>query len=181
VAQIGKGRPAGRPAHIQKTWPARETWRISGRTSATTVGQVVTTGQQLAVITPNGGKLQVEALVPNLDIGFVKFGQPAVIEVDAFPFKRFGVLHGKVVEIAPSAIAEQEAKRALANATAAASAAQAPASAPGQVDSFVFPVTTALDETAMTPGMTVTVEIKTDSRRVIDDLLSPLAKVASGS
>jgi len=32
---------------------------------------------------------------------------------------------------------------------------------------------------ALTPGLTVTVEIKTDSRRVIDYLLSPLAKVAS--
>ena len=31
----------------------------------------------------------------------------------------------------------------------------------------------------LTPGMTVSVEIKTDSRRVIDYLLSPLAKVSS--
>ena len=158
------------------------------QTAVTTIGQVVTTGQQLAVITPDGGKLQVEALVPNLDIGFVKLGQPAVIKVDAFPFTRFGVLHGKVVKTAPAAIDEQEAKRALANATAAANAAQAPAFAPGQPESFVFPVTVALDETAMkidhaiiplTPGMTVTVEINTDSRRVIDYLLSPLAKIAS--
>ena len=86
------------------------------------------------------------------------------------------------------AVAEQEAKRALANATAAANVAQSQPTAPGQPESFVFPVTVALDETAMridnatiplTPGMTVTVEIKTDSRRVIDYLLSPLAKMAS--
>lgn len=31
----------------------------------------------------------------------------------------------------------------------------------------------------LTSGMTVSVEIKTDSRRVIDYLLSPLAKVGS--
>jgi len=31
----------------------------------------------------------------------------------------------------------------------------------------------------LTPGMTATVEIRTDSRRVIDYLLSPLAKIAS--
>ena len=52
----------------------------------------------------------------------------------------------------------------------------------------MFPVTVALDETAMkingsiipmTPGMTVAIEIKTNSRRVIDYLLSPLTKVAS--
>jgi hemolysin D len=158
------------------------------QTAVTTLGQVVTTGQQLAVITPAGGMLQVEALVPNLDIGFVKLDQDAVVKVDAFPFTRFGVVHGKVVQIAPAAIDEQDAKRALANATASANVAQAPAPAPGQPENFVFPVTVALKDTAMkingstvplAPGMTVTVEIKTDSRRVIDYLLSPLAKVAS--
>ena len=158
------------------------------QTAVTTVGQVVTTGQQLAVITPAGGKLQVEALVPNLDIGFIKPGQDAAIKIDAFPFTRFGVLHGRVVEIAPAAIDEQAAKRALANATATANAAEPPVSAPGKLESFVFPVTVALDETvmkvghsvvALSPGMTVSVEIKTDSRRVIDYLLSPLAKMAS--
>jgi hemolysin D len=161
---------------------------IVQQTAVTTVGQVVTTGQQLAVITPNGGKLQVDALVANLDIGFVRLGQPAVVKIDAFPFTRFGVLHGKVAKIASSAVAEQEAKRALANVAASANAAQLPSPAPGQPESFVFPVTVALDETVMTignmtipltPGMTVTVEIKTDSRRVIDYLLSPLAKIAS--
>jgi hemolysin D len=157
--------------------------------AVTTVGQVVTTGQQLIVLTPNAGKLEVEALVANLDIGFVKPGQDAVIKVDAFPFTRFGALHGKVLTIASAAIAEQEAKRALANATSAANGATpALASAPGQPESFVFPVTIALDENAMkiddaiislTPGMTATVEIRTDSRRVIDYLLSPLAKIRS--
>jgi hemolysin D len=156
--------------------------------AVTTVGQVVTTGQQLIVLTPIGGKLQVEALVANLDIGFVKPGQDAVIKVDAFPFTRFGALHGKVVNIASAAIAEQDAKRALANATATANPAPEAPTAPGQPESFVFPVTVSLDETAMkiddatiplTPGMTVTVEIRTDSRRVIDYLLSPLAKIGS--
>ena len=159
------------------------------QTAITTVGQVVTTGQQLIVLTPNAGKLQVQALVANIDIGFIKLGQEAVIKVDAFPFTRFGTLHGKVVQIASAAISEQEAKRALANATYAANGApSAPLSAPGQPESFVFPVTIALDETAMkiedaviplTPGMTVSVEIRTDFRRVIDYLLSPLAKTAS--
>ena len=93
--------------------------------AVTTVGQVVTTGQQLVVVTPTDGPLQVEALVANLDIGFVKPGQDAAIKVDAFPFTRFGVLHGKVVKIASEAVAEQEAKRALANATASANAASA--------------------------------------------------------
>ena len=156
--------------------------------AVTTVGQVVTTGQQLIVLTPIGGKLQVEALVANLDIGFVKPGQDAVIKVDAFPFTRFGALQGKVVNIASAAVAEQDAKRALANETATANVSPEAPTAPGQPESFVFPVTVSLDETAMkidnatiplTPGMTVSVEIRTDSRRVIDYLLSPLAKIGS--
>jgi hemolysin D len=158
------------------------------QTAVTTVGQVVTTGQQLVVVTPIGAKLEVQALVANLDIGFIKLGQDAVVKVDAFPFTRFGALHGKVAKIASDAIAEQEAKRALANARAVANATEAPPAAPGQPESFVFPVTISLDESAMTidgktlpltPGMTTTVEIKTDSRRVIDYLLSPLARITA--
>ena len=149
----------------------------------------MTTGQQLAIISPSEGALQVEALVSNLDIGFLKTGQEAAIKVDAFPFTRFGVLHGKVEKIAAEAVDETAAKRELADATSAGSPGVAPsASAPGQAQSFVFPVTISLDAstididgrpTPLAPGMTVTAEIRTDSRRVIDYLLSPLARVAS--
>jgi hemolysin D len=154
--------------------------------SVTTLGQVVGAGQQLAVVTPAERALQVEALVANMDIGFVKLGQDAAVKLDAFPFTRFGALHGKVIRIASEAVDEQEAKRSFANATAPANGA-AP-SAQGQPESFVFPVTVAIEETAMradgasiplTPGMTASVDIRTDSRRIIDYLLSPLAKTAS--
>jgi hemolysin D len=80
---------------------------IVQQSAVTTIGQVVTIGQQLIVVTPDAGKLQVEALVANLDIGFIKLGQDAAIKVDAFPFTRFGVLKGKVAKIASGAIAEQ--------------------------------------------------------------------------
>jgi hemolysin D len=155
--------------------------------SATTFGQVVAAGQQLATVVPTDGALQVEALVANMDIGFVKLGQPVEVKLDAFPFTRFGTLHGKVVAIAREAVDEQQAKRALANATAPANSADNPA-APGQSPSFVFPVTVAIDDAAMrvdgatlplAPGMTATVDIKTESRRVIDYLLSPLSKTMS--
>jgi hemolysin D len=176
-------------ARLARTRLYAPTDGVVQRLAVTTVGQVVTTGQQLMTISPHDGRLQVEALVPNLDIGFVRLGQEASVKVDAFPFTRFGVLRGKVVAIAPEAVDEQAAKRALANVTAGANAANAPSSStPGQPDSFVFPVTIALDETAIAvgdakipiaPGMTATVEIKTQDRRVIDYLLSPLAKISS--
>ena len=153
----------------------------------TTQGQVVTTGQQLMVIIPDGDRLQVEIFVSNLDIGFVKLGQEAAIKVDAFPFTRFGTLNGKVIRIAKDAIDEQDARRSQANSTALTNAGGAGGGA-GQPQNFVFPVTLELYETAMkidnvvvplTPGMTVTAEIKTDSRSVISYLLSPISKVTS--
>jgi hemolysin D len=154
--------------------------------SVTTFGQVVGAGQQLATVTPTDGALQVEALVANMDIGFVRVGQEVAVKLDAFPFTRFGALHGKVVAVAAAAVDEQQAKRSLANATTPGNAPES--AAPGQAQSFVFPVTVAIDETAMrvdgariplTPGMTASVDIKTESRRVIDYLLSPLAKTVS--
>ncbi len=153
----------------------------------TTMGQVVTTGQQLMVIIPDGDRLQVEIFISNLDIGFIKIGQEAAIKVDAFPFTRFGTLNGKVIRIAKDAIDEQDARRSQANSTALANVGGTGGGA-GLQQNFVFPVTLELYEKAMkidnvvvplTPGMTVTAEIKTDSRSVISYLLSPISKVTS--
>lgn len=159
--------------------------------AVTTVGQVVTTGQQLMTIVPDDGHLQVEVYVTNADIGFIKVGQEAAIKLDSFPFTRFGTLHGKVVNVATDAVDEATARREQANPISAANSASSAGSAgtsPGQAQSFVFPVLLSLDETAMKvdgavipliPGMTLSAEIKTDRRRIIDYLVSPLAKVAS--
>lgn len=153
----------------------------------TTIGQVVTTGQQLMTIAPVDGSLQVEVFVSNIDIGFVRVGQVAEVKVDAFPFTRFGLAHATVSRIAADAIDEQEAKRRLANVAPSAQGAGGGAG-PGQQQSFVFPVTLTLEKrtldvygrpTALVPGMTVTAEIKTDKRRVIDYLLSPIAKMSA--
>ena len=109
-----------------------------------------------------------------------------VVKVDAFPFTRYGALHGKVERIASDAIDEQQARRAEVNVTNLANSSTMPAA--NAQPTFVFPILVTLNESAflvqgvkapLTPGMTVTAEIRTDSRRIIDYLFSPLAKVAS--
>ncbi len=173
-------------AKLQRTKLFAPISGIVQQVAVTTVGQVVTTGQRLMVIVPSDGPLQIEVYMSNADIGFVKVGQDAAVKVDAFPFTRYGALHGVVTRIASDAIDEQEARRAESNATNLANSANMPASA--TPPSFVFPVTISLKETAfrvdgavmpLTPGMTATAEVKTDNRRVIDYLFSPLAKTAS--
>ena len=170
---------------VERTSLAAPIDGIVQQLAVTTVGQVVTTGQQLMTIVPEDAAVQVEIFLPNKDIGFVRPGQEAVIKVDAFNFTRFGTLRGKVVQIASEAIDEQEARRIQANAT---SAAAPQASANGQPANFVFPITVALSDRKMkidgidvplSAGMTVTAEIVTDTRRIVDYFLSPLSRTTS--
>lgn len=156
--------------------------------SIATIGQVVTTGQQLMTIAPRGKAIQVEVFVANADIGFVHAGQRAEVKIDAFPFTRFGTIPAKVVRIGIDALEEHEARRRIATATASALPQTSAGGMPGQPQVFVFPVRLELEratidaqgrQAPLIPGMTVVAEVKTDRRRVIDYLLSPIAKVAS--
>ncbi|HRY01898.1 MAG TPA: HlyD family type I secretion periplasmic adaptor subunit [Beijerinckiaceae bacterium] len=156
--------------------------------AATTVGQVVTPGQQIAIISPAATKIVVDAYVSNIDIGFVHEGQEAQVKIDAFPFTRFGVIKAHVTKIAPEAIDEQEARRVQANATAGVNAAQQAGGATPGPPNFVFPVQLELEDISitvgarqvpLTPGMTVQAEIATDKRRIIEYLLSPIARTTN--
>ena len=58
----------------------------------TTVGQVVTAGQDLMRVVSDKDALEVEAYLPNRDIGFVKPGDHAVLKIESFPFTRYGTV-----------------------------------------------------------------------------------------
>ena len=51
-----------------------------------TVGGVVTPAQALLEVVPLDSRLEIEAMVQNRDIGFVRTGQPGEIKVDTFNF-----------------------------------------------------------------------------------------------
>lgn len=153
-----------------------------------TIGQVVTAGQEIMRIVPTGAKLEVEAYLPNKDIGFVELGQEVTVKVESFPFTRYGMLTGHVTRLAHDAIPLPEASQiegnpAQSNSTATFAGAQ-------RTQNLVFPMTISLDNpalivdgkpVAMSPGMTVSAEIKTGSRRVLEYVFSPLAETASES
>jgi hemolysin D len=73
-----------------------------------TVGGVVTPAQALAIVVPSDSHLEIEAMVSNRDIGFVYAGQEAEIKVDTFSFTRYGLLHGKVVNVSQDAITREK-------------------------------------------------------------------------
>ena len=70
----------------------------------TTSGQIVQSAAELMRVVPTNSQLEIEAYLPNRDIGFVAAGQRAVIKIEAFPFTRFGTIEAEVTSIATDAI-----------------------------------------------------------------------------
>ena len=154
--------------------------------AVTTIGQVVTTGQELMSIVPSDAPPQIVAYVTNDDIGFVTPGDNAVVKIDSFPFTRYGTIDARVDEIARDAIPADTANQRLTDPTKGDNNRQLTPTARPTTD-LVFearltPSAHAIEingrEVPLSPGMTVTVEIKTGSRRIIEYLFSPLVEVA---
>lgn len=129
-----------------------------------TVGGVVTPAQPLLIVVPQDHPVEVEAQLENKDIGFVKEGQPAEIKVETFPFTLYGTVPGTVLTVSDDAVPINKDKPA---------------------DGLVFATRVSLAHGTipvegklvhLSPGMAVTVEIKTGRRRVIEYLLSPVLK-----
>ena len=75
-----------------------------------TLGGVVTPAQPLLVVVPADSELEIEAMISNRDIGFVREGQEAQIKVDTFPFTRYGLLSGRVLHVSGDAITPDQQK-----------------------------------------------------------------------
>lgn len=130
-----------------------------------TEGGVVTPAQPLMVVVPNDYSAEVEAVLENKDVGFVKPGQRAEIKIETFPFTRYGTIPAEVSFISNDAVADEQ--RGL-----------------------VFPVRLKLERSTLqvdertvnlAAGMAVTAEIKTGHRRVIEYFLSPVLQTMDES
>jgi hemolysin D len=155
--------------------------------SVHTIGGVVTPAQALLVVVPADSHLEIEATVLNRDVGFVRAGQDAQIKIDTFNFSRYGLLHGKVLSVSPDAITHDKPQDKSGN-DEARDAENATSEPKGH--ELVYAARVSLDHEQMqvddrlvnlSPGMAVTVEIKTGTRRIISYLLSPLARYTHDS
>lgn len=123
-----------------------------------TIDGVVTPAEQLLVVVPKDQTLEVEARVLNKDIGFVRAGQPVSVKIEAFPFTRYGVIAGTVTSVSNDAIADEKlglyySARVRVN----------------RSTMFVDGV-----DVLLSPGMAVTAEVTTGTRRLIEYVLSPV-------
>lgn len=123
-----------------------------------TVGGVVTPAQALMVIVPTDQPVEVEALLENKDVGFVRAGQAVTVKVETFTFTRYGTVEGEVIGVSNDAIDDE--KRGLVYSS--------------RIRLKEDYLNIKGERVALSPGMSVTAEVKTDQRRVLDYFLSPL-------
>ncbi len=127
-----------------------------------TVGGVVLEAQLLMRIVPGDSPLEVEAWLPNQDIGFVQENDRAIIKVHTFPFTRYGTINATVTRISDDAVADNKDKNRLFFGMSLL------------LEKNTLPVDGR--EVRLAPGMQVTVEIMTGERRLVEYFLSPLQK-----
>ncbi|WP_432695230.1 HlyD family type I secretion periplasmic adaptor subunit [Marinobacterium sp. YM272] len=125
-----------------------------------TVGGVVTSAQELMKIVPENQALFVEAWIENKDIGFVQKLQPAEIKVHTFPFTKYGIIDGTINKISADAIANDQ-------------------------QGLIYKTNIKMEnahlnvegkKVALVPGMSVSVEVKTGKRLLIEYILTPLLR-----
>ena len=133
--------------------------------SAFTVGAVAERAEALLHLVPLNQSLRVEAWLQNSDVGFIRAGQRAEVKVDAFSFTKYGVIDAEIIHL--GADAQQNEQGVLVF--------------PAELKLFTETLEVDGAIHSLQPGMTVSAELKTGKRRIIEYLLSPLLRMKTDS
>jgi adhesin transport system membrane fusion protein len=134
-----------------------------------TLGGVLRPGDELMQISPTESEMLIEIKVNPVDIGQLKPGLPASIKLDAFDYTIFGIMEGTLAYISPDTLMERVY---------------------GGVTSIYYRCRVKLNKrqpnsklsiSMLKPGMTATVDIKTNNRTVLQYLLKPILRAFSGA
>ena len=128
------------------------------------VGSVLNAAEPLITMVPSDAAIIAEIAISSADIGYVKPGDPTVIKVDAFPYQRHGLLHGRLRSIIADSF------------TGGGSLPNAGAYHHGQVELLGTELQAMPEGARLIPGMTLTAEIKVGTRSVISYLLYPITR-----
>jgi hemolysin D len=140
-----------------------------------TIGTVVSTGTVLLSIVPEHEPLVAEIIIRNDDVGFVHPKQKVKIKLAAYPFQKYGLLDGAVLQVWPDASEE--------NSSSSASSARHSDSTTPNMETTGFKALVSLDRQTLSAageslnlvaGMQVVAEIREGRRTVLQYLLSPL-------
>ena len=137
-----------------------------------TTGTVAAPGTILMTLVPQGDQVIAEVWVGNEDVGFVRAGQQARLKLAAFPFQKYGLVQGRVLQVS-------------ADATEAPSGGVPSRDHPSPSRGLAYRAIIGLDRQelespearhALGAGMQVSAEINLGTRTVLEYLLSPVQK-----
>ena len=131
-------------------------------TQVYTIGDVIEPGAPLMMIAPKNEELIVEAMILNKDIGFVRVGDPVSVKLEAYSFTRYGLIEGELSMISADAIIDERLGPIF----------------PAEVKLSKPYVGEGDLKRPIQSGMNATAEVKTGDRRIIDFILSPIAKAS---
>ena len=144
-----------------------------------TVGTVVSPGTVMLSLVPEHEPLVAEVMVKNDDVGFVYAQQKVKIKLVAYPFQKYGMLDGEVLQIGADATDSNSPQNT--------SKEQSQDKPPQQL---TYKAIITLKDQWLTahghqyktvPGMQVMVEINQGSRTIMEYLLSPILKTMQES
>ncbi|WP_432471938.1 HlyD family type I secretion periplasmic adaptor subunit [Amphritea sp. HPY] len=127
--------------------------------SITRINAVVEPGQVIMQLVPTGDDMVVEARILPTDIGHIHPGQKVDVKVDSYDSARFGSVPGIVERISASTYLDEKKDPYFRTEISLSQANLA--------NNKDFQVT---------PGMTVTADIKTGSKSILDYLLKPISR-----
>jgi membrane fusion protein, adhesin transport system len=136
----------------------------------TTIGGVLRAGDELMQIAPSDEDLIIEAKVNPSDVGQLKTGLPVSVKVDAFDYSVYGMLSGDLVYISPDTLSETGQS--------------------GQTQIYyrakihlprLQPHNPKAGDIVVKPGMTVSIDIRTGTRSVLNYLAKPVFKAFGGA
>jgi membrane fusion protein, adhesin transport system len=134
------------------------------RVLVTTVGGSVSPGQPLVELVPSREALQVEALVSPKDIGSVRIGQRAKVDITAYDPAVYGSLEGQVVTISPDAVLNERTGETHYLVRVRTSKSALADKNGGRL--------------AIGPGMIATVNLLGDKRSVMSYILTPISRLS---
>ncbi|MEO1494580.1 MAG: HlyD family type I secretion periplasmic adaptor subunit [Pseudomonadota bacterium] len=138
---------------------------VIDKMSVYTIGAFVEAGVTVLHVVPLGRGLELEAVFPNQDAGFISVGQTANLRLAAYPAERYGLLKAEVVGVSADAVEMEEGRWGYTVRLRAKS------------DHIMF----GGNALAMRPGMTATADIITEERRLISYFFEPIVKTFEGS
>ena len=142
-----------------------------------TPGTVVTPGAVLMTLVPNNEALQAEVWLKNEDAGFVHTGQSVKVKLIAYPFQKYGMVDGKVLQVSADATDKSNSNQSATNTDSANTQTN-----PNQLAYRTLVVlnqqnlTIEQEKLHLTAGMQVAAEIKLADQTVMEYLLSPVRK-----